>query len=64
LCGGVLVYVAQEIPPIEAEIAGKDHLWTETILASRNDCAFVANIHKALTTLLYFVQRITPLKTT
>jgi hypothetical protein len=31
LRGGVLVYVAQAIPPIDAEIAEKGHLWTETI---------------------------------
>jgi hypothetical protein len=31
LCGGVLVYAAQAIPPIDAEIAEKGHLWTETI---------------------------------
>jgi hypothetical protein len=24
------MYVAQAIPPIDAEIAGKGHLWTET----------------------------------
>ena len=29
--GGVLVYAAQAIPPIDAEIAEKGHLWTETI---------------------------------
>jgi hypothetical protein len=29
LRGGVLVYVAQAIPPIDAEIAEKGHLWTE-----------------------------------
>jgi hypothetical protein len=31
LRGGVLVYAAQAIPPIDAEIAEKGHLWTETI---------------------------------
>ncbi|MGD8970394.1 MAG: hypothetical protein PVG01_03225 [Desulfobacterales bacterium] len=31
LRGGVLVYAAQVIPPIDAEIAEKGHLWTETI---------------------------------
>ena len=30
LRGGVLVYAAQTIPPIDAEIAEKGHLWTET----------------------------------
>ncbi|MDP4979335.1 MAG: hypothetical protein NWQ21_07760, partial [Desulfobacterales bacterium] len=31
LCGGVFLYAAQAIPPIDAEIAEKGHLWTETI---------------------------------
>ena len=31
LRGGVLVYAAQAIPSIDAEIAEKGHLWTETI---------------------------------
>jgi len=31
LRGGVLLYAAQAIPSIDAEIAEKDHLWTETI---------------------------------
>jgi len=30
LRGGVLVYAAQVIPPIDAEIAEKGHLWMET----------------------------------
>jgi len=30
LRGGILVYAAQAIPPIDAEIAEKGHLWTET----------------------------------
>jgi hypothetical protein len=30
LRGGILVYAAQAITPIDAEIAEKDHLWTET----------------------------------
>jgi len=30
LRGGVLLCAAQAIPPIDAEIAGKGHLWTET----------------------------------
>jgi hypothetical protein len=30
LRGGILMYVAQAIPPIDAEIAEKGHLWTET----------------------------------
>ncbi|MGD8953319.1 MAG: hypothetical protein PVI69_16450 [Desulfobacterales bacterium] len=30
LRGGVLVYAAQAISPIDAEIAEKGHLWTET----------------------------------
>jgi len=30
LRGGVLLYAAQAIPPIDAEIAGKGHFWTET----------------------------------
>jgi hypothetical protein len=30
LRGGILLYAAQTIPPIDAEIAGKGHLWTET----------------------------------
>ena len=29
--GDVLVYAAQTIPPIDAEIAENGHLWTETI---------------------------------
>ena len=29
LRGGVLLYTAQAIPPIDAEIAEKGHLWTE-----------------------------------
>jgi hypothetical protein len=32
LRGGILVYAAQAIPPIDAEIAKKDHLWTENRL--------------------------------
>jgi hypothetical protein len=32
LRGGVLLYAAQAIPPIDAEIAEKGHLWTETSL--------------------------------
>jgi hypothetical protein len=28
--GGILVYAAQAIPPIDAEIAEKGHLWKET----------------------------------
>jgi len=31
LCGGLLLYAAQAIPPIDAEIAEKGHLWMETI---------------------------------
>ena len=31
LCGGVLLYAAQAILQIDAEIAEKGHLWTETI---------------------------------
>jgi hypothetical protein len=30
LRGGILLYAAQAIPLIDAEIAGKGHLWTET----------------------------------
>ncbi len=30
LCGGILLYAAQAISPIDAEIAEKGHLWTET----------------------------------
>ncbi|MGB8336548.1 MAG: hypothetical protein WCE56_18780, partial [Desulfobacterales bacterium] len=30
LRGGILLYAAQAIPPIDAAIAGKGHLWTET----------------------------------
>jgi hypothetical protein len=30
LRGGILVYAAQAIPPIDAEIAEKGHLWMET----------------------------------
>jgi hypothetical protein len=30
LRGGVLLYAAQAIPLIDAEIAEKGHLWTET----------------------------------
>ena len=33
LRGGILLYAAQAIPPIDAEIAEKGHLWTETIFA-------------------------------
>jgi len=32
LRGGVLLYAAQAMPPIDAEIAEKGHLWTETNL--------------------------------
>ena len=32
LRGGILLYAAQAIPPIDAEIAEKGHLWTETSL--------------------------------
>jgi hypothetical protein len=28
--GGMLLYAGQAIPPIDAEIAEKGHLWTET----------------------------------
>jgi hypothetical protein len=38
LRGGVLLYAAQAIPPIDAEIAEKGHLWTETSLFL--DCNF------------------------
>jgi hypothetical protein len=31
LRGGILLYAAQAIPPIDAEIAKKGHLWMETI---------------------------------
>jgi hypothetical protein len=31
LRGGILLYAAQAVPPIDAEIAEKGHLWTETI---------------------------------
>ncbi|MGB5420705.1 MAG: hypothetical protein WBN03_01005 [Desulfobacterales bacterium] len=31
LCGGRLLCAAQAIPPIDIEITGKGHLWTETI---------------------------------
>jgi hypothetical protein len=30
LRGGILLYAAQAIPPIDGEIAEKGHLWTET----------------------------------
>jgi hypothetical protein len=30
LCGSILRYAAQAIPPIDAEIGQKDHLWMET----------------------------------
>ncbi len=30
LRGGILLYVAQAIPPIDAEIAEKGHLWMDT----------------------------------
>jgi hypothetical protein len=30
LRGGVLLYAAQAIPPIDAEIAKKGHFWKET----------------------------------
>jgi len=29
-CEGMLLYAAQAIPLIDAKIAGKGHLWTET----------------------------------
>ena len=32
LRGGILLYAAQAIPPIDAEIAEKGHLWTENSL--------------------------------
>jgi hypothetical protein len=32
LRGGILLYAAQAIPPIDAEIAEKGHLWTGTYL--------------------------------
>jgi hypothetical protein len=28
--GGILLYAAQAIPPIDADIVEKGHLWTET----------------------------------
>jgi hypothetical protein len=31
---GILLYAAQAIPPIDAEIAEKGHLWTETSLVA------------------------------
>ena len=31
LRGGILLYAAQAVPPIDAEIAEKGHFWTETI---------------------------------
>ncbi|MGD8951780.1 MAG: hypothetical protein PVG62_13615, partial [Desulfobacterales bacterium] len=33
LRGGILLYAAQAIPPIDAEIAEKGYLWTETSLS-------------------------------
>jgi hypothetical protein len=30
LRGGILLYAAQVVPPIDAEIVEKGHLWTET----------------------------------
>jgi len=30
LRGGILLYAAQAVPPIDAEIVEKGHLWTET----------------------------------
>jgi hypothetical protein len=30
LRGGILLYAAQAIPPIDAEIVEKGHFWTET----------------------------------
>ncbi|MFY9707838.1 MAG: hypothetical protein WAJ95_18140, partial [Desulfobacterales bacterium] len=35
--GGVLVYAAQAISPIDTEIAEKGHLWTETSQLRRAD---------------------------
>jgi hypothetical protein len=35
LRGGILLYAAQAIPPIDAEIAEKGHLWLETNLFCR-----------------------------
>jgi hypothetical protein len=37
LRGGILLYAAQAIPPIDAEIAGKGHLWTETNYLTANE---------------------------
>jgi hypothetical protein len=34
LRGGILLYAAQAIPPIDTEIAEKGHLWTETSLVT------------------------------
>ena len=34
LRGSVLVYTAQVIPPIDAEIAERGHIWTETTLVT------------------------------
>ena len=46
--GGVLVYAAQVIPPIDAEIAEKGHLWTEISLDKTiiNNCKYVINFTK------------------
>jgi hypothetical protein len=36
LRGGLLVYAVQAIAPIDADIAEKGHLWTETNYAGTN----------------------------
>ena len=41
MCGGILLYAAQAIPPIDAEIAEKGHLWTETNYRSDGDVYLV-----------------------
>jgi hypothetical protein len=41
LRGGILLYAAQAIPPIDAEIAEKSHLWAETSYC----CSYLASAY-------------------
>ena len=47
--GGILLYAAQAIPPFDAEIAGKGHLWTETSLTRFPSLWKIALWKKAIT---------------
>jgi hypothetical protein len=44
LRGGILLYAAQAIPPIDAEIVGKGHLWMETSELSVQNQHIIADI--------------------